>query len=153
MRDHRPTLGNEIISDSRFAKLQQHAEEIMTINKLLKTILPKNTADHCRVANLRDNHLVIEVASAALMMKINYDRLNILNQLRGQGFARLIAVEVQINPDLYRTKASEKSQPAKRRDPISNTAAEYLKAISHGASPKVKARLESLAQMADKKKA
>ncbi|WP_194436301.1 DUF721 domain-containing protein [Vibrio fluminensis] len=151
MRDHRPTLGNEIISDSRFANLQKHAEEIMKINQLLRTILPKNTVDHCRVANLRDNHLVIEVASAAIMMKINYDRLNILNQLRLQGFARLIAVEVQINPDLYRVKTSTKSKQTKSRDPISDTAAEYLKTVAQNAPPKIKARLESLAQLANKK--
>ncbi|WP_114767206.1 DUF721 domain-containing protein [Vibrio rhodolitus] len=152
MRDHRPTLGNEIISDSRFANLQKHAEEIMKINQLLKTILPKNAVDHCRVANLRDNHLVIEVASAAIMMKINYDRLNILNQLRSQGFARLIAVEVQINPDLYRVKGDKKRTEDKPRDPISDTAAEYLKAVAEGASPKVKARLESLAKLAANKR-
>ncbi|ROV61487.1 DUF721 domain-containing protein [Vibrio ponticus] len=151
MRDHRPTLGNEIISDSRFANLQKHAEEIMKINQLLKTILPKNTVDHCRVANLRDNHLVIEVASAAIMMKINYDRLNILNQLRSQGFARLIAVEVQINPDLYRVKTSAQPKQTKSRDPISDTAAEYLKTVAQNAPPKIKARLESLAQLANKK--
>ncbi|MBA5762268.1 DUF721 domain-containing protein [Vibrio sp. 404] len=151
MRDHRPTLSNDIISDSRLANLQKHAQEIMTINQLLKTILPTNMVDHCRAANLRDNQLVLEVASAAIKMKINYDRLNILSQLRLQGFARIIAIEVQINPELYRTSTPKKSKPAKPRDPISDTAAEYLKAVAENAPPKIKARLERLASMANKK--
>ncbi|WP_162062486.1 DUF721 domain-containing protein [Vibrio taketomensis] len=151
MRDHRPTLSNDIISDSRFSNIQEHAKEIMAINQVLKSVLPKNTANHCRVANLRDNHLVLEVSSGAIMMKINYDRLTILNQLRSQGFARLIAIEVQVNPDLYRQQMIKEEPISKKREPISNTAAEYLTMIAQGASPKVKARLESLAKLAEKK--
>ncbi|MGF1908921.1 DciA family protein [Vibrio kasasachensis] len=151
MRDHRPTLSNDIISDSRLANLQKHAQEIMTINRLLKTILPSNMVNNCRAANLRDNQLVLEVASAAIKMKINYDRLNILSQLRSQGFARLIAIEVQINPELYRTSPLNENKKVKPREPISDTAAEYLKSLAESASPKLKARLERLANMAKNK--
>ncbi|WP_038174114.1 MULTISPECIES: DUF721 domain-containing protein [Vibrio] len=147
MRDHRPTLGDEIIADSRFAQLQQHAQEILTINKALRAILPRGTEDHCRAANIRDNQLILEVASAGIKMKIDYERLSILSQLRSQGFARLIAVSVQINPELYRTKKRNKPE-SKPRDPISSTAAQYLEMVASGASPKVKARLESLAKLA-----
>ncbi|HAS64520.1 MAG TPA: DUF721 domain-containing protein [Vibrio sp.] len=147
MRDHRPTLSNDIISDSRLANLQKHAQEIMTINQLLKTILPANMANHCRAANLRDNQLVLEVASAAIKMKINYDRLNILSQLRLQGFARIIAIEVQINPELYRSTSPIEAKPVKPREPISDTAAGYLKSVAEHAPPKIKARLERLANM------
>lgn len=149
MRDHRPTLGDEIIADSRLSQLQQHAKEIMQINSELKTILPKGAEDHCRVANIRDNQLILEVASAGIKMKIDYERLHILNQLRAKGFARLIGVTVQINPDLYRDQ-TQHHQVAKPRDPISETAAQYLEMIASGASPKVRARLESLAKLAKK---
>ncbi|WP_039958559.1 DUF721 domain-containing protein [Vibrio sinaloensis] len=152
MRDHRPTLGDEILAESRLSQLQQHAKEIMTINQELKSILPRGTQDHCRVANIRDGQLIIEVASAAIKMKIDYERLTILNQLRSKGFARLMAVTIQINPELYR--AQHKQEPetqSKPREPISETAAQYLEMIASGASPKVKARLESLAKLAQKK--
>ena len=151
MRDHRPTLSNDIISDSRFADLQKHAKEIMAINELLKEILPKQTVDHCRAANVRDGQLVIEVASAAMKMKLSYDRLHILSQLRSQGFARLIAIDVQINPDLYRSRKDYKPQDIKPREPISDIAAEYLQGIAENATPKIKARLESLAKLAQRK--
>lgn len=152
MRDHRPTLGDEILADSALSKLQQHAKEIMMLNQELKAILPRGTQEHCRVANVRDGQLIIEVASAAIKMKIDYERLTILNQLRSRGFARLIAITVQINPELYR-KQNKGTQEAtnKPREPISETAAHYLGMIASGASPKVKARLESLAKLANKK--
>tara|TARA_Y100001956_G_C4110722_1_gene182295 strand:+ start:367 stop:831 length:465 start_codon:yes stop_codon:yes gene_type:complete len=152
MRDHRPTLGDEILAESRLSQLQQHAKEIMLINKELKTILPRGTEDHCRVANIRDGQLVIEVASAAIKMKIDYERLSILNQLRSKGFARLMAVSVQINPELYRSNSQPNSEETNKRDPISETAAQYLEMIASGASPKVKARLESLAKLAQKER-
>jgi hypothetical protein len=150
MRDHRPTLGDEIIAESRFSQLQKHAEEIMLINKELKAILPRGTEDHCRVANVHDGQLVIEVASAGIKMKLDYERLSILNQLRSRGFARLMAITVQINPDLYRNKQANDPAERKPRDPISENAAQYLNMIASGASPKVKARLESLAKLAKK---
>lgn len=150
MRDHRPTLSNDIISDSRFAELQKHAKEIITINELLTTILPGNTVEHCRAANVRDGLLVIEVASAAMKMKLSYDRLHILSQLRSQGFSRLIAIDVQINPELYRSRREYKLDAIKPREPISDVAAEYLKSVADNAPPKIKARLESLAKLAER---
>ncbi|KII79894.1 DUF721 domain-containing protein [Vibrio renipiscarius] len=152
MRDHRPTLSNDIISDSRFADLQKHAKEIIAINDLLKDILPKHTVEHCRAANVRDGQLVLEVASAAMKMKLSYDRLYILSQLRNQGFARLIAIDVQINPELYRSQKTQKPEAIKPREPISEVAAEYLQGIAENAPPKIKARLESLAKLAQQKK-
>ena len=152
MRDHRPTLGNDIISQSRFAELQKQATEIVKLNNDLRKILPRGTEDHCRAANIRDGQLILETASAAIKMKIDYDRLHILNQLRTLGYARLIAVTVIINPRLYDQKKSKDQQSAPQRDPISKNAADYLTMVAQNASPGVKKRLEQLAKMASKDK-
>lgn len=97
MRDHRPTSTDDLIAESQFKKIQEHAGDILQLNQALQEILPKGTADHCRVANVRNGHLLIDVASASLKMKIDYDRLMILNKLRTQGYAKLMSVEVRIN--------------------------------------------------------
>ncbi|MDN3699515.1 MULTISPECIES: DUF721 domain-containing protein [Vibrio] len=152
MRDHRPTLTQTLISESRFSQLQEHAAEIMTINNALRDILPKGTANQCRAANLRGGNLVIEVASASIKMKINYDRLMILSQLRNMGFARLIGLEVKINPALYRTMQEKHENKEPSRPPISDAAAGSLLMIAEMAPPKIKARLEKIAQMAEKNK-
>lgn len=94
MRDHRPTSTEDVIAESQFKQVQEHAGEILQLNQALQTILPKGTADHCRVANIRNGHLLIDVSSAAIKMKIDYDRLMILNKLRTQGYAKLISVDV-----------------------------------------------------------
>ena len=150
MRDHRPTATTELIDSSLLKRLQDHASEIITINKIIKSIVPASAAGHVRAANVRHGQLVIETASAALKMKIDRDRLNILNQLRSQGFAKLISIDVRINPDIYRTEGAgvgRHKQEAKARPPISQEAANYLLAVAESAPPKLQARLQRLATL------
>ncbi|GAA5648048.1 hypothetical protein VPR01S_21_00920 [Vibrio proteolyticus NBRC 13287] len=151
MRDHRPTSTDTILAKSKMSQLQAHAEEILAINRILQSLLPANAADHCRVANLKDSVLVLEVASAAIKMKLDRDRLHLLNQLRHQGYARLISIEIRINPDLYRVRSvAEEKQSAPPRPPISDCAAAYLRTIAQNAPDKIKQRLENIAKLSRK---
>ncbi|NAW91622.1 MULTISPECIES: DUF721 domain-containing protein [unclassified Vibrio] len=148
MRDHRPTLTKELISDSSLKKIQQHATEILALNKVLNKLLPKGMADHVRAANVRGGHLIVEVASASIKMKLDYDRLHILNQLRNQGFAKLISIELKINPALYRNRGMKEEKETVARPPLSENTAQALLMVASSASPKVKKRLENLAKLA-----
>lgn len=148
MRDHRPTLTKELIGDSSLKKIQQHATEILALNKVLNKLLPKGTADHVRAANVRGGHLIVEVASASIKMKLDYDRLHILNQLRNQGFAKLISIELKINPALYRNRGMKEEKGTVARPPLSENTAQALLMVASSASPKVKKRLENLAKLA-----
>ncbi|OEE77153.1 DUF721 domain-containing protein [Vibrio ordalii] len=148
MRDHRPTLTKELISDSSLKKIQQHATEILALNKVLNKLLPKGTADHVRAANIRGGHLIVEVASASIKMKLDYDRLHILNQLRNQGFAKLISIDLKINPALYRNRGMKEEKETVARAPLSENTAQALLMVASSASPKVKKRLENLAKLA-----
>ncbi|OQQ01551.1 hypothetical protein BK412_18020 [Vibrio campbellii] len=149
MRDHRPTSTDDLIAESQFKQIQEHAGEIMQLNQALQEILPKGTADHCRVANVRNGHLLIDVSSAAIKMKIDYDRLMILNKLRTQGYAKLMSVEVRINPSLYRNRFEQENKP--KRPPLTESAANSLLIIADMAPPKIQERLKRLADMAEKK--
>lgn len=151
MRDHRPTLTQDLIQGSAFGKIQSHTNEIIKINATLKEILPRGMAENCRAANLKGGHLLLEAASASIKMKIDYDRLNILSQLRAQGYARLISLEVKINPSIYQ-RLDQKSSEPKKRPPISENAAAALLTLSDISTPKIKARLERIAKMAEKRK-
>ncbi|SJN55828.1 hypothetical protein VR7878_01464 [Vibrio ruber DSM 16370] len=152
MRNHRPTATNELISHSKLKEIQKHAESINQLSQIILPLLPKGTQPYVRVANLRRNNLVLEVASAAIKMKLDYERLQILNHLRNQGFAHLVSLEVVINPSIYRTdsSANEDKTPKNPRI-ISSQTADLLKCIADHASPKVKKRLENIACLANKK--
>ncbi|EOX1768816.1 DUF721 domain-containing protein [Vibrio cholerae] len=150
MRDHRPTATDELIQASKLKQIQEHAKAILLINRQLQDILPKGLKTQVRAANVRGGNLVLEAASAALKMKVDYERLHILTQLRQNGFVHLISIEVRVNPELYRQSkiTSEDARAANPRPPLSEHAAHALLAIADQASDKVKKRLQSLARLA-----
>ncbi len=150
MRDHRPTATDDLIQASKLKQIQEHAKAILQINRQLQEILPKGLKTQVRAANVRGGNLVLEAASAALKMKVDYERLHILTQLRQNGFGHLISIEVRVNPELYRqTKLpSGEASTANPRPPLSENAAHVLLAIADQASDKVKKRLQSLARLA-----
>lgn len=150
MRDHRPTSTETILTKSAMGELQAQVKEIQALNTTLHSLLSPNIVEHCRVANLKESVLVLEVASAAIKMKVDRDRLYLLNGLRQQGYPRLISMEVRINPDLYRAKKTSPKQSRPRsQPPISESTASYLRAIADRAPDKIKQRLENLAQLAN----
>ncbi|MDE1515169.1 DUF721 domain-containing protein [Vibrio sp. dsl-7] len=153
MRDHRPTATDELIQASKLKQIQDHAKAILLINRQLQEILPKGLKSQVRAANVRGGNLVLEAASAAIKMKVDYERLHLLSQLRQNGFGHLITIEIRVNPDLYRqTLANTDSAPiAKPRRQLSEHTAHVLLAIADHASDKVKKRLQSLAQLAQTK--
>ncbi|HGF7509893.1 TPA: DUF721 domain-containing protein [Vibrio cholerae] len=150
MRDHRPTATDELIQASKLKQIQEHAKAILLINRQLQDILPKGLKTQVRAANVRGGNLVLEAASAALKMKVDYERLHILTQLRQNGFGHLISIEVRVNPELYRQSkiTAEDARAANPRPPLSEHAAHVLLAIADQASDKVKKRLQSLARLA-----
>jgi hypothetical protein len=83
-------------------------------------------------------------------MKLDYDRLYLLSQLRGQGFANLMSVEIKVNPSLYLNgQTTEINEQSKARQPaVSDVAADYLRMVAQGAPDKIKKRLENIADLA-----
>ncbi|QXC57988.1 DUF721 domain-containing protein [Vibrio mimicus] len=150
MRDHRPTATDELIQASKLKQIQEHAKAILQINRQLQDILPKGLKTQVHAANVRGGNLVLEAASAALKMKVDYERLHILTQLRQNGFGHLISIDVRVNPELYRQSKAHIGDTAEAnpRPPLSENAAYVLLAIADHASDKVKKRLESLARLA-----
>lgn len=150
MRDHRPTSTGDLLAQSRLKTIQEHAEQVHHLTQLIKAILPKGTQDFIRVANIRNNYLHLQAASAAIKMKVSYERLNILNHLRANGFAGLMGLDITIEPTIYKSASSEKHTDQKpTKAPVSENAAAMLKMIATNASPKVKARLENIAKLAE----
>jgi hypothetical protein len=85
-------------------------------------------------------------------MKLDYDRLSLLSQLRQAGFSNLIGLEFRIEPSLYQNKLEEiKEAYPQKRAPLSEEAAQYLTSTAQGAPEKIKQRLLNIAALAGKK--
>ncbi|GAM77011.1 Zn-ribbon-containing [Vibrio ishigakensis] len=150
MRDHRPTLTEDIISKSKLAEIQQHAAQIHQLNQTVLELLPQDIRRYCRVANCRGSQLILEVANAAIKMKLSYDRLHLLSQLRQKGFARLINIDINVRPELYINEPNRVEERKVERPPLSKATADNLNMLAEMAPDKIKKRLQNIAKLADK---
>ncbi|KKA45318.1 MULTISPECIES: DUF721 domain-containing protein [Salinivibrio] len=149
MRDHRPRSTLHLL-ESDPNNIAQRAVELAKLNKLILALLPGETSKACRVANYRDGVLVVEAGSAAWAMRLNYERQHLLSVLRQKGLASLTTIEVKINPALAAADREDKETAPSRH--LSQASGELLRALGDNASPKLKARFEALAKLAEDQK-
>lgn len=152
MRDHRPKLTQELIGDSQLKAFSQHVSNILSLNEALNRILPKSLSPHCRAANIRQSQLLIEVANASVQIKLNYERIRILSELRAAGFSHLVGIEFKVNPDLYRTEVVKEEKETYRQHVLTEGAAQSILMVADLAPPKLKQRMQSLARLAQTNK-
>ncbi|WP_318465659.1 DUF721 domain-containing protein [Photobacterium leiognathi] len=151
MRDHRPQTTGDILEETGLNNIQQRAIALSQLNKAVKQHV--NGAEHCRVSNYRQGILIIETASAAWSMRLNYERHQLIMKLREKLLPKLQDIEIKVNPALAAIQEQKQNKiPDIVQKPISDVAAQHLLATAATAPAKVKKRLERLAQLAMKKR-
>ncbi|MGD6736799.1 DUF721 domain-containing protein [Photobacterium leiognathi] len=151
MRDHRPQTTGDILEETGLNNIQQRAMALSQLNKAVKQHV--NGAEHCRVSNYRQGILIIETASAAWSMRLNYERHQLIMKLREKLLPKLQDIEIKVNPALAAIQEQKQNKtPDIVQKPISDVAAQHLLATAATAPDKVKKRLERLAQLAMKKR-
>ncbi|MBP2700571.1 DUF721 domain-containing protein [Photobacterium lucens] len=151
MRDHRPQTTGDILEETGLNNIQQRAMALSQLNKAVKQYV--NGAEHCRVSNYRQGILIIETASAAWSMRLNYERHQLIMKLREKLLPKLQDIEIKVNPALAAIQEQKQNKiPDIVQKPISDIAAQHLLATAATAPDKVKKRLERLAQLAMKKR-
>ncbi|WP_318483924.1 DUF721 domain-containing protein [Photobacterium leiognathi] len=151
MRDHRPQTTGDILEETGLNNIQQRAIALSQLNKAVKQHV--NGAEHCRVSNYRHGILIIETASAAWSMRLNYERHQLIMKLREKLLPKLQDIEIKVNPALAAIQEQKQNKiPDIVQKPISDVAAQHLLATAATAPDKVKKRLERLAQLAMKKR-
>lgn len=162
MRDSHPQALFDVLEES-LAKtssplltIQRTANAINRLNKAVKGLLPSELKPMCRVANYRNSILIIEVANASWMTRLNYEKLNLLSALRGSILPSLSSIDIRINPTLMRKKTENsslnnqtvKNMQTKNERRISAETAKHLLRLAENSSKDLKQRLERLAALA-----
>ncbi|MDO6706452.1 DUF721 domain-containing protein [Photobacterium sp. 1_MG-2023] len=149
MRDHRPQTTASLLDDeTTLGNIQQRAIALHKLNSKVQACL--QCAQACRVSNYRQGVLIIEVASAAWSMRLNYERNQLIKQLREQMLPQLQDLKVTINPSLAADPPKASQTPVLKRKPISDKAAAALLKTAQDAPAKIKARLERIAALSKK---
>ncbi|WP_367680222.1 DUF721 domain-containing protein [Candidatus Fukatsuia anoeciicola] len=144
--------------NSQLYSMQQHAVMLLKLNKAVQELLPLKLQPWCRVANYRQNILVLEVANASWMMALRYQQLYLLSTLRKKNLSSLSSIDIKINPKLmvfdYKvmkdiTKPAENTKkPVLLNRHLSMKSATELRKLASRSPEKLRIILERLASLA-----
>lgn len=95
-----PSLNQRLNSaKNKLGHLLDNLNRINRLNQTFKEVMQPPLADHCRVAHWRENVLVLAVDSSQWANRLRFEKLNILTQLRQQGFHDISSIDVIVQPD------------------------------------------------------
>jgi len=140
-----PNLIDDITKNSgKLAKIQQKAVKLQEINHFLTTEILPGSDQYCRVANLRQGILVIEVASGVWSTRLTQLRNSLMAEMRRYLLPTLVSIEIKVNPSLF----VEAEPPKPNSRTISPQTAEHLEALAEHSPPKLAQKLQRLAALA-----
>jgi hypothetical protein len=122
------------------------------LDSLLQSFLKQHNIKGCRVGNLQNGSLLIEIPNANWMMRLQFMRNDLLSLLR-QVSPGLLKINIKVNPRLsLNNKLSKKTKdrPKIRAAKMSEDVAESFLALAKDADPKLKKALQSLAEYSKK---
>ncbi|MTC73701.1 DUF721 domain-containing protein [Providencia sp. wls1919] len=162
MRDSHPQALFDVLEESlaktsnTLQTIQRNAKAILKLNRVVKSLLPTEIKPMCRVANYRNNIMVIEVANASWMTRLNYEKMNLTSALRSSILPSLSSIDIRINPDLIRkskqnsslNKQSVNQKENRNQRQISTQTAEQLLRLAKKSPKGLKEKFERLAALA-----
>lgn len=123
-------------------KINQHLQWLSTIAKLVNNVLDPQLQPHIRVANINQERLVLEVASAVWATALRYRIPEILaNIQRHPELIHIQKIDYYVKPECIPKAAIKKSVPL-----LSQPAAESLHSMANGiADEKLRGILQKIA--------
>lgn len=135
---------------AKFANYVAKSSALSELHHSVADFLGEHLAKQVVVANYKDSTLVLQTASAAIAMRVNYMKTGLLSHLRKHGLAELAQIKVQTNPTQQpaqvHSSQQQKAAATKQNKPvISQQTADALKEIAANAPPSLQAKLLKLA--------
>ncbi|WP_299008175.1 DciA family protein [uncultured Shewanella sp.] len=139
-------LSQLLHQQSGLPQLAEKAELLLHLNHHVKCVLKGPVAKQLKVANLRQGTLVIETSTSAWAARINFQKIQILQQLQAEILPMLTAIEVKVNPRLH----TQTSPVTPNNRHISHTAASHIEAIAEQTDGSLAQKLKRLAALASR---
>ncbi|MGL4473366.1 MAG: DUF721 domain-containing protein [Shewanella sp.] len=135
-------------ANGQLPEIAEKAELLNQLNNELKQLVSGPVVDQLKVANLRNNVLVLETSAAIWATRINFQKARLLQQLQLHTLPMLTAIEVKVNPGL----AVSKAEPKANNRQISETTAHHLDALADQAGGELGQKLKRLAALASRRR-
>jgi hypothetical protein len=83
---------------SHLARLVSRAGRLAALDRDLRARLPRPLADHCQVANLRENSIILHADSPVWAARLRYQRAMLLEALAALGLPQVREVAIRVRP-------------------------------------------------------
>jgi len=128
--------------------LQQNTNLITKLDSLLQSYLKQHNIAGCRIGNLQNGSLLIEIPDATWQLRLQFMRNDILSLLRQEAPA-LLKLKFSVNPRLKELADKPKRKSRKHIKPASkmpNDVAQSFLSLAENADPALQKALRSLAK-------
>ncbi|SBT81930.1 Uncharacterized protein TRABTM_A_00650 [secondary endosymbiont of Trabutina mannipara] len=127
--------------------IQQRGIMLLNLNRIVNKLLPVPLRFWCRVANIHQSVMVIEIANASWKLRFLYEQHQLLSALKKQILPSLSSINIKINPDLDKKKERSIQNTEKKRH-LSVQSAAYISNVAKKISQKkLKNALERLTKL------
>lgn len=131
------------------SQIAAKTNSLTMLSDIVRQTCPDLPEDVWKIANFRDNSLVIEVNSAVWSQRLQFERMNICRELAIVTENAFTQIEIKVTP--YRTKVPEKVKlPGATNGHISQNTANHLLEVASNAPDSLRKKLEKLAAHAKK---
>lgn len=136
---------------NRLKQFSHKNKENKKLEEMLADILDANMFSKCTIANYEQGTLVLNAQSAAVAMRLNYIKMNMMSEFRKRGLPELGQIKIQTSPRSAISSQKNnltKAKPEKKR--ISKETQQSLLEVAKNAPDSLREKLEKLAKLADK---
>jgi len=148
-RSRQPTPVSSLLKQNR---LQHDTSLITKLNSLLQSYLKQHSIKGCRVGNLENGSLLIEIPNATWLIRLKFMHNELLTLLRQQ-MPGLLKIKIKVNPALKPPANKLQKRPEKEikcAAKMSYDVAQSFLALAEDADPALRAALRSLAKYSKK---
>lgn len=148
-RARQPKPVSSLLQKSR---LQHNTSLLTKLNSLLQSYLKQHNIQDCRIGNLQSGSLIIEIANATWLIRLQFIQTELLSLFRKQS-PGLKKIEFKVNPRLKLSNATAKrktNKVVKRAAKMPTDVANSFLAMADEADPALKKALQSLAKYTKK---
>lgn len=129
-------------------KLQHDTNLIIKLDSLLQSYLKQHNIHGCRIGNLINGCLLIEIPDATWQIRLQFIKNELLTELRCY-IPSLLNIKIKVNPRLKTVEKKNVSKPQKnikRATKMSVDVAQSFLSLADNADPELQKALRSLAK-------
>ncbi|WP_163935530.1 DUF721 domain-containing protein [Paraferrimonas sp. SM1919] len=141
-----PKSLQNLSNSGSLTEILHHAEKLNQLDQWLKQNITKELATHIKVVNFRQGILYIAIDSAVWAARFNFQKSQIIQDLRTKHMPMLSAIELKVNPQMLKTQVNKPTN----NNQLSPKAAAHIEELANQIGGPLAEKLKRLASKASR---